>query len=146
MDQTKDTSNPSHKSTWIFFLPFMYLFFAFLLGVLLLGKEIFNYESTDSHQTFFIQFLKIAFSSFLYLLISGIGFLIVTVYTIYRLIRNQSFFLAIQRHWPILLAILYLFIPNLPGPVDDFIVSSLLSALAVYFGFSKKEKKLEKNS
>lgn len=141
MKETYQESNvtPSSKrSTWVAFLPFLYL-----VGFMLMGIFLFWTEALDEPNR---NWVKILFSSLFYLIVGGIGFFSVSIYTFYRLVKDRALFLAVQRHWPLLLAVLYFFIPNLPGPVDEIVVSTIMGALATYLGLksesnSKPEKK-----
>jgi len=134
-------SNP--PSTWIFFLPFLYF-----VGFLALGTAFFWTEALESPagEGTAWHWTKLIFSSFAYLLLGGIGFFAIAIYTLYKLIRGNALFLAIRRHWPLLLAVVYFFLPNLPGPLDEIVVSAIMSALATYFGFRSEKRFTAKNS
>lgn len=125
------------KQTWIAFLPFLYL-----VGYVVIGSYFFWSQATQDvtqteNSSGGVSWLQLVMSSVAYLVIGAIGFVFVSVYTLYRLVRERAVFLALQRHWPLLFAILYFFIPNLPGPVDEIVVSTLMGALATYFGLKK---------
>ncbi|MCC5814865.1 MAG: hypothetical protein JJT78_08920 [Leptospira sp.] len=127
----------SKRSTWIAFLPFLFLVSFMLLGIFLFWSEALDEGNKN--------WVKIMFSSLFYLIAGGLGFLIVSIYTLYRLLRDKALFLAVQRHWPLLLAVLYFFIPNMPGPVDEIVVSTIMGALATYLGLKGEsdEKKVK---
>jgi hypothetical protein len=123
--------NQTYK-TWYLFLPLFYMVSVTILVLVLMAVGFFRAGTDD--------WVAILLSSFLFILVSVSGFLIILILTIYLLVKNHVFFLAIQRHWPVLLAIVYFFIPNFPGPIDEIIVSGILSALATYFGIRDRKK------
>ncbi|WCL49498.1 hypothetical protein [Leptospira sp. GIMC2001] len=119
--------------TWILFLPFIFAYIFVFLGIYLVW-------GSDVPQTG-VEWFKILGSSALYLVSGIVGFIIISLYTLYRLVRESILFDAIKKHWPIIIALIYPFLPNLPGPIDEVAVATIMSSLAGYFGWKTNSVK-----
>ena len=81
----------------------------------------------------FIEFIKLLFSSFGYIFAGIVCFIPTLLIALYFVIRDRNLGDTLRNHWPIFALVAYLLIPNIPGPVDE----ALVSLIAVGFDFYK---------
>jgi hypothetical protein len=129
MENIKKNTN---FKTWILLLPLIFVYTYLGLGILLVWGDSLP-QSTR-------EWLLMLGSSILYLITGVIGFIFSCLFTLYKLVHENILIVAIKKHWPILIALIYPFLPNLPGPIDEVVVGTILSSLATYFGWKNKKQ------
>ena len=77
--------------------------------------------------------LGVIASSLGYIAVGIIGLIPVLLIAIYLIVRDRNLLGTLLNHWPLVLAFAYPFLPSLPGPLDDVIVSGLAVALEIWF-------------
>ena len=58
--------------------------------------------------------------------------------------RDRNIIGTIRNHWPLFAALVYVIMPNIPGPIDDIMVAGIASCLELYFIY--KRRQLSKDS
>lgn len=79
--------------------------------------------------------LLLAGSSIIYLIASILGFIPVFIVSIIFIIRDRSFRQSFKNNWPILLALIYPILPNIPGPIDESVMSVVMFIIRVILFF-----------
>ncbi|HMV42994.1 MAG TPA: hypothetical protein PK079_06440 [Leptospiraceae bacterium] len=79
--------------------------------------------------------LLLAGSSFVYLIAGILGFVPVFITSIIFIIRDRNLRQSIKNNWPVLLALIYPILPNLPGPIDESVMSVVMFCIRVYLFF-----------
>jgi len=77
--------------------------------------------------------LAIIGSSILYLIAGIVCFVPILLIALYFTLRDRNLIQTVKNHWPILAAIVYSLIPNVPGPIDEVIVGGIAASLEGYF-------------
>ena len=80
-------------------------------------------------------FLVLAGSSIVYLIVSVLGFIPVFITSIVFIIRDRSIRKSFKNNWPVLLALIYPVLPNIPGPVDESVMSVIMFCIRVFLFF-----------
>ncbi|MCZ8239906.1 MAG: hypothetical protein O9346_15380 [Leptospiraceae bacterium] len=104
-----------------------YLYLFFFIGIY------FFWSNKDINS--FMDFLYLALGSAGYLSASGILFLVVLYYSITFIWKDPNFKQSIKNNWPVILAFFYPLLPNLPGPLDEGILSVLMFIIRVILFF-----------
>lgn len=77
-------------------------------------------------------FLLLAGSSIIYLIASVFGFIPVFIISLIFIIRDRSFRQSVKNNWPVLLALIYPVLPNIPGPIDESVMSVIMFCIRVF--------------
>lgn len=132
MEETTSASAPTKKGMpygliWgiLFICVYAYLFFFF--GIYF----IWNQGLPDDASSF----LVLAGSSIVYLVASILGFIPVFITSIVFIIRDRSFRQSFKNNWPVLLALIYPILPNIPGPIDESVMSVVMFCIRTYLFF-----------
>lgn len=80
-------------------------------------------------------FLVLAGSSIVYLIVSVLGFIPVFITSIVFIVRDRSIRQSFKNNWPVLLALIYPVLPNIPGPVDESVMSVIMFCIRVFLFF-----------
>lgn len=80
-------------------------------------------------------FLVLAGSSIVYLIVSILGFIPVFITAIVFIVRDRSLRQSFKNNWPVLLALIYPVLPNIPGPVDESVMSVIMFCIRVFLFF-----------
>lgn len=76
--------------------------------------------------------LLLAGSSILYLIASLFGFVPVFIISLIFIIRDRSLRQSFKNNWPVLLALIYPILPNIPGPFDESVMSVVMFCIRVF--------------
>lgn len=79
--------------------------------------------------------LLLAGSSIVYLIAGIVGFVPVFITSIIFIIRDRNLRQSIKNNWPVILALIYPLLPNLPGPIDESVMSIVMFCIRVYLFF-----------
>lgn len=77
-------------------------------------------------------FLLLAGSSLIYLIASIFGFIPVFLISLIIIIRDRNFRQNFKNNWPVLLALIYPILPNIPGPFDESVMSIVMVCIRVF--------------
>jgi hypothetical protein len=80
-------------------------------------------------------FLVLAGSSIVYLIVSILGFIPVFITSIVFIVRDRSLRQSFKNNWPVLLALIYPVLPNIPGPIDESAMSVIMFCIRVFLFF-----------
>jgi|JI9StandDraft_2_1071091.scaffolds.fasta_scaffold09317_4 hypothetical protein len=80
-------------------------------------------------------FLVLAGSSIVYLIVSVLGFIPVFITSIVFIVRDRSLRQSFKNNWPVLLALIYPVLPNIPGPIDESAMSVIMFCIRVFLFF-----------
>ena len=80
-------------------------------------------------------FLVLAGSSIVYLIVSILGFIPVFITSVVFIVRDRSIRQSFKNNWPVLLALIYPVLPNIPGPVDESVMSIIMFCIRVFLFF-----------
>ena len=80
-------------------------------------------------------FLVLAGSSIVYLIVSVLGFIPVFITSIVFIVRDRSLRQSFKNNWPVLLALIYPILPNIPGPIDESVMSVIMFCIRVFLFF-----------
>lgn len=84
-------------------------------------------------------FLVLAGSSIIYLIASILGFIPVLITAIVFIVRDRSIRQSFKNNWPVLLALIYPVLPNIPGPIDESVMSVIMLCIRVFLFFKTGE-------
>ncbi|MCE9501910.1 MAG: hypothetical protein K8R21_15630 [Leptospira sp.] len=131
MTEAKINTKPGIKNgfLWAILSVSIYLYSFFAIGAFL----IWNTNTPEST----MSTLAVVGSSLLYLLVGVIGLIPILLFAIFLVIKDTSIYSTVRKYWPILLALLYPFLPNLPGPIDEFVVETIAVGIQVYLSTRK---------
>lgn len=120
-----------------------------LYSILFIGLYIYSYLGLGFYfiwKTHFpnswSEFGGILGSSVVYIVFGIILYIPVIFMAIYFFVRDRSVSETMTNHWPIVLALVYMFVPNMPGPIDEIVVVAL--GLGFDFYKWKLSKKVNK--
>ena len=80
-------------------------------------------------------FLVLAGSSIVYLIVSILGFIPVFITSIVFIVRDRSLRQSFKNNWPVLLALIYPILPNIPGSIDESVMSVIMFCIRVFLFF-----------
>ncbi len=109
----------------LFICVYAYLFFFF--GIYFIWNQGLPNDASS--------FLVLAGSSIAYLIASILGFIPVLISSIVFIVRDRSFRQSFKNNWPVLLALIYPVLPNIPGPVDESVMSVIMFCIRVFLFF-----------
>jgi hypothetical protein len=109
----------------LFVCLYAYLFFFF--GIYFIWDQGLPSDASD--------ILVLAGSSIVYLIASILGFIPVFITSLVFIIRDKNLRQSIKSNWPVLLALIYPILPNIPGPFDESIMSIVMFCIRVYLFF-----------
>lgn len=104
-----------------------YLYLFFFIGIY------FFWSNKDIKS--FMDFFFLVLGSAGYLSVSGILFFVVLYYSFIFIWKDPNFKQSIKNNWPVILAFFYPLIPNLPGPIDEGILSIVMFIIRVILFF-----------
>lgn len=78
------------------------------------------------------ELLLLGGSSIVYLIASFFGFIPVAIISIIFIVRDRSFRQSFKNNWPVLLALIYPILPNIPGPFDESVMSVVMFSIRVF--------------
>lgn len=133
MTEAKINTKPGIKNgfLWAILSVSIYLYSFFAIGAFLIWN-------TSAPETT-ISTLAVVGSSLLYLLVGVIGLIPILFLALFLIIKDTSIYSTLRKYWPIVLALLYPFFPNLPGPIDEFVVETIAVGIQVYFSTRKNK-------
>lgn len=117
----------------ILFLFYIYAYFGF--GI----YKVWNISPPHK----FLDWIVIIGSSFGYILIGVIGLIPVLLISLYLIFRDRDLIGTVTKHWPIIFAVIYPMIPNIPGPFDEIIVGGI--CISLEFWFASRSIRRQKN-
>ena len=109
----------------LFICVYAYLFFFF--GIYFIWNQGLPHDLSG--------FLVLAVSSIVYLIVSVLGFIPVFITSIVFIVRDRSIRQSFKNNWPVLLALIYPVLPNIPGPVDESVMSVIMFCIRVFLFF-----------
>ncbi|MBD3410735.1 MAG: hypothetical protein GF419_11080 [Ignavibacteriales bacterium] len=78
------------------------------------------------------DWLALIGSSILYLAAGVVGFVVALALGGWMALRDSAPYETIKRMWPLLLLVVYYFVPNLPGPIDEAIATAVAAIVQGY--------------
>lgn len=149
MNETTPVSAPAKRGIpygliWGVLLICVYAYLFFFVGIYFIWNQGLPSDASS--------FLLLAGSSIMYLIASIFGFIPVFIISLIFIMRDRSFRQSVKNNWPVLLALIYPLLPNLPGPFDESVMSVIMFCIRVFLFYrtgkdvsNTKEISLEKS-
>jgi hypothetical protein len=91
------------------------------------------------------DWLALIGSSILYLALGVAGFVAALILGGWLALRDSAPYETLKRMWPLLLLVVYYFVPNLPGPIDEAIATAVAAIVQGYLMKSEDGKREERD-